>query len=185
MRLVLGHESAHLRQRHHLAAQFSVALAHAFGRVWLFRRAAQQVPRLLEMAADDGAVRVERATKVAGDRAAVRRRLAHALVTLAGAQAAPAGALGAGGSAVARVRRLSGPRVRPRPPEIVLLVAGAGLALAGCFCCHSARRVRGGHAGLRGRAGLIRQSRHLLSAIVDAVQEVLPRGPAMARRSSL
>ncbi|WP_454860948.1 M48 family metalloprotease [Promicromonospora soli] len=130
VRLVLAHESAHLRQRHHLASQFSVALAHAFGRVWPFRRAAQQVPRLLEMAADDGAMRVERAAMVAGDRAAVRRRLAHALVTLAGAQAAPAGALGAGGSAVARVRRLSGPRVRPRPPEIVLLVAGAGVALA-------------------------------------------------------
>ena len=129
VRLVLAHESAHLRQRHHLATQLSVALAHAFGRMWLFRRAAQQVPRLLEMAADDGAMRVESAA-AAGDRAAVRRRLAHALVTLAGAQAAPAGALAAGGSAVARVRRLSSPRVRPRPAEVVLLVAGVGVALA-------------------------------------------------------
>ncbi|MEU4365423.1 M56 family metallopeptidase [Promicromonospora sp. NPDC023987] len=129
-RLVLAHESAHLRQRHHLATQLSVALAHAFGRMWLFRRAAQQVPRLLEMAADDGAMRVERATTRTSDRAVVRRRLAHALVTLAGAQAAPARALAAGGSAAARVRRLSKPRLRPRPAEVALLVTGVGVALA-------------------------------------------------------
>ncbi|GAB2484884.1 M56 family metallopeptidase [Promicromonospora xylanilytica] len=130
VRLVLAHESAHLRQRHHLATQLSVALAHAFGRMWLFRRAAQQVPLLLEMAADDGAMRVERTTTRTSDRAVVRSRLAHALVTLAGAQAAPVGALAAGGSAVARVRRLSGPQVRLRPAEVVLLVAGVGVALA-------------------------------------------------------
>ncbi|WP_125777275.1 M56 family metallopeptidase [Antribacter gilvus] len=130
VRLVLAHESAHLHQRHHLAIQLSVALAHAFGRTRSFRRAEQQVPPLLEMAADDGAVRVERPATATNDRAAVRRRLAHALVTLAGAQATPSGALGAGGSAVARVRRLSGPRVRLRLPQTMLLVAGAGLALA-------------------------------------------------------
>lgn len=129
-RLVLAHESAHLRQRHHLATHLSVALVHAFGRMWLVRRAAQQIPRLLEMAADDGAMRVERAATGTRDRAAVRRRLAHALVTMAGAQAAPAGALAAGGSAVARVRRLSTSRVQPRPVGVALLAVGFGVALA-------------------------------------------------------
>ncbi|MFI6428602.1 M56 family metallopeptidase [Promicromonospora sp. NPDC050880] len=135
VRLVLAHERAHLRQRHHLATQLSVALAHTFGRMTPFGLAAQQVPRLLEMAADDGAIRVERAagraaTTVDGQ-ASVRRRLAHALVTLAGAQSvAPAGTLSAAGSAAARVRRLSRPRVRPRPADVVLIASGLGIALA-------------------------------------------------------
>ena len=59
--------------------------------------------------------------------------MAHALLTLATARpAAPAGALAAaGGSAVARVRRLSEPRLPLGPARVSLLGVGIHLALAG------------------------------------------------------
>lgn len=138
LRLVLAHERAHLRQRHHLATRLSSALSIAFGRVPLFQLAAREVPLLLEMAADDQALRtvgvgIDQRT---GVRDSARQRLGHALVTLATAQpTSPTGALAAtGGSAVARVRRLSEPPLRTSPARITLLglavlVASAGPAL--------------------------------------------------------
>ncbi len=111
---VLAHERAHLHGRHDLVVATATALRDAFGFVPLFAAAADQVPRLVEMAADDVATR-----------SADRGCLAHALLNLAGAPA-PVGLLGAGGStAAARVRRLIAPS---RPFGMVHgLVAVAGL----------------------------------------------------------
>lgn len=138
VRLLLAHERAHLRQRHHLATRLSAALTSSFGWVPLFRLASSQVPLLLEMAADDEAVRLSTRGNTA--HMTRRRRLAHAVVTLASAQApSPAGAFSAaGGSAVARVQRLSQPPVRLGVTSITLLAAGVAVALAGPLLIASA-----------------------------------------------
>jgi Zn-dependent protease with chaperone function len=138
VRLLLAHERAHLRQRHHLATRLSAALTSSFGWVPLFRLASRQVPLLLEMAADDEAVRLMTRGQVVHMTA--RRRLAHAVVTLASAQTpAPAGAFSAaGGSAVARVHRLSQPAVPLGPTRTTLLAAGVGLVFAGPLLVASA-----------------------------------------------
>lgn len=135
VRLVLAHERAHLRQHHHLAKRVSATLVEAFGWVPLFRLAAQQVPLLLEMAADDAAMRAQAHGREEAARtpASSRRRLAHAVVTLASAPtASPVGALAAaGGSAVARVHRLSEPPLQLGTARASLLSLGVLVAFAG------------------------------------------------------
>jgi len=113
---VLAHERAHLHGRHDVVVATATALRDAFGFVPLFAAAADQVPRLVEMVADDVATR-----------SADRGCIAHALLNLAGAPA-PVGLLGAGGStAVARVRRLVAPS---RPLGMVhRLMALAGMTV--------------------------------------------------------
>lgn len=113
---VLAHERAHLRGRHDVVVATATALRDAFSFVPLFAAAADHVPRLVEMAADDIA-----------SRSADRHCLAHALLNLGGAPT-PVGLLGAGGStAAARVRRL----VAPSQPFGVIrgLAAAAGIAV--------------------------------------------------------
>ncbi|MFJ4689004.1 M56 family metallopeptidase [Streptomyces sp. NPDC088789] len=112
---VIAHERAHIRGRHHLVLGYADALARAFGRVPLFRTAADETRRLVEMAADDTA------TRDTG-----RPALAGALVELAGA-GAPAASLSAGGDVVRRVRRLLSPH---RPLHRAVVGAGALVALA-------------------------------------------------------
>lgn len=132
--LLIAHERAHLHQRHHLAALFSGSLGRAFTWVPLFRHAAVQVPILLEMAADDHAIRVVAERKVRDvSTASTRRRLADALLTLATAEVpSPAGSLAAaGGSAVARVRRLSQPAEQLGVTQMGLFVVAVGLAAGG------------------------------------------------------
>jgi Zn-dependent protease with chaperone function len=98
---VLAHERAHLRGRHHLAVAATEVLGRAFPFVPAFAAAADAVPRLVEMAADDAAVRDHE-----------RLTLATALVRLAEG-AAPVAALGArGDTAVLRIRRLAAPPAR-------------------------------------------------------------------------
>jgi Zn-dependent protease with chaperone function len=98
---VLAHERAHLSQRHHLMLTFAGALTNAFPGIRLFAAGAAQIGYLVEVAADDAAVRRTH-----------RLTLAGALLALAGARV-PAEALGAGGTAMAqRIRRLIEP---PRP----------------------------------------------------------------------
>jgi len=114
---VLAHEWAHLRGRHDVVVATATALRDAFSFVPLFAAAADQVPRLVEMAADDVATR-----------SANRGSLANALLSLGGTPA-PVGLLGAGGStAAARVRRL----VAPSHPFGMVrgLAAAAGIAAA-------------------------------------------------------
>ncbi|MFD7404181.1 M56 family metallopeptidase [Streptomyces sp. NPDC059866] len=112
---VIAHERAHIRGRHHLVLGYAEALVRAFPRVALFRTAATETRRLVEMAADD------EATRGSG-----RLTLAGALVELAGA-GAPASALAAGGDVARRVRRLMGPH---RPLRRVVVWGGALAAVA-------------------------------------------------------
>lgn len=99
LQLVLAHERAHLASRHHLilrwADAFTVVLRGRLGSA----KARRRIAELVEMHADDAAGKHN------------RRDLAEAVLALAGG-AHPAGALGAGGSALSRVRRLTAP-VKP------------------------------------------------------------------------
>jgi Zn-dependent protease with chaperone function len=120
---VLAHERAHLSGRHHLVLTFVAALHRAFPAVGLFAVAARQVAYLVQIAADDAAVR-----------RAPRLTVASALLAVAAA-GIPAGALGAGGSAAARrIQRLIDPppqdsRMR-RAATFVALAAAAAVAVA-------------------------------------------------------
>ncbi|MBV9094254.1 MAG: M56 family metallopeptidase [Streptosporangiaceae bacterium] len=113
---VLAHERAHLRERHDLVLLPFTALRRAFPRSATCAGAHRAVALLVEMLADDRALRARPA-----------RELASALVRFgtAGACAAPAGALAVGeGEVAARVVRLLQP-VRPLPGPVV-----AGICLA-------------------------------------------------------
>lgn len=110
---ILRHERAHLRARHDLVLEAFTAAHAAFPRFVRSGSALGAVQLLVELLADDAAVR-----------AAGRTSLARALVTCA-ASRTPLGALPAGGpSTVLRVRRLCG-RGNSR-----LLAAGAYLTAA-------------------------------------------------------
>ncbi|MCW1958341.1 MAG: M56 family metallopeptidase [Mycobacterium sp.] len=95
---IIGHERAHLRARHDLVLEAFVAVHTAFPRFVRSGSALSAVRLLVELLADDAAVRAAGPTP-----------LARALVTCA-CGPTPAGALAAGGpSTVIRVRLLSGP----------------------------------------------------------------------------
>lgn len=109
---VLAHERAHLSGRHHLVLMFASALREAFPQAGFFAVAARQIGELIEVAADDAAIRREH-----------RFTLAGALLAVA-TTGFPAGALGAGGTAAAqRVRRLIDPPRRPSPARRALTSA--------------------------------------------------------------
>ncbi|MGO9384475.1 MAG: M56 family metallopeptidase [Mycobacterium sp.] len=94
---ILTHERAHLRARHDLVLEAFTAAHAAFPRLVRSANALRAAQLLVELLADDAAVR-----------ATGRTPLARALVTCASGRA-PSGALAAGGpSTVLRVRRLSG-----------------------------------------------------------------------------
>lgn len=94
---ILSHERAHLRARHDLVLEAFTAAHAAFPRVVRSANALRAVQLLVELLADDAAVR-----------ATGRTPLARALVACASGRT-PSGALAAGGrSTVLRVRRLSG-----------------------------------------------------------------------------
>lgn len=110
---ILRHERAHLRARHDLVLEMFMAMHAAFPRWVRSRRALDAVRLLVEMLADDAAVRAAGPTP-----------LARALVTCA-AGPTPSGALAAGGpSTVVRLRRLGG------RGNSVLVATGAYLAAA-------------------------------------------------------
>ncbi|MEU0042823.1 M56 family metallopeptidase [Streptomyces werraensis] len=115
---VLEHERAHVAGRHHLVLAAAQAFASIFtGWLPLARHLREQVPLLLEMAADDRAVR-----RYPHD------VLASAIVEMAAAHGAPRGALSAGGpAALLRVRRML-PPASPTPPVLrAALAAAAGM----------------------------------------------------------
>ncbi len=94
---ILTHERAHLRARHDLVLEAFTAVHAAFPRLVRSSHALRAVQLLVELLADDAAVR-----------AAGRTPLARALVACAAGRA-PSGALAVGGpSTVVRVRRLGG-----------------------------------------------------------------------------
>ena len=117
---VLAHERAHLRARHDLVLLPFCALARAFPRSRLVRQARATVALLVEMLADDRALRQRPA-----------RELATALLRVgaSGAGRVPAGALAAGDDeVVARVTRLlTRPARLPVPTQALICSAAAVL----------------------------------------------------------
>ena len=113
---ILTHERAHLRARHDLVLEAFTAVHAAFPRLVRSASALGAVRLLVELLADDAAVR-----------AAGRAPLARALVACASGRT-PSGALAAGGtSTVLRVRRLAG------RGNSLALSAAAYLAAAAVF----------------------------------------------------
>ncbi len=133
---VLAHERAHGRGRHHRLRDVARLLNRAFPRVPVFAHAARQVDRLVELCADDVAVRRHSALA-----------LARALVTMAAPE--PAGHIlhAGGGDTSERLRRLleppeplSGPvqalaatgwLLLPVAPVLILLVGRIAPVMAG------------------------------------------------------
>lgn len=103
IRAILLHERSHLRARHDLVLEAFTAVHVAFPRFVRSRSALGAVELLVELLADDHAVRTTGP-----------RPLARALVACAGSSA-PAGALGIGGtSTLLRVQRLADPLAQSR-----------------------------------------------------------------------
>ncbi|MEU3750175.1 MULTISPECIES: M56 family metallopeptidase [Streptomyces] len=101
---VLEHERAHVVGRHHLLIAAAEAFATVFPWLPLARRAREEMAVLLEMLADDRALRSHS-----------HEVLATAMYEMAAGQA-PKGAFGAGGSAaLLRMKRILGPRRTPHP----------------------------------------------------------------------
>ncbi|GAA2565808.1 M56 family metallopeptidase [Pseudonocardia hydrocarbonoxydans] len=129
--VILAHERAHLAGRHHLVLALSAALARIMPRVRLFSTAQSELARLVEMCADDAAVR---------DRDA--RDLLSALMTLSTPAGIPGSALAAAATGVTdRAERLASPPDRAALRRArSLLGAGsvallAGPALVGAAAC--------------------------------------------------
>ncbi|MCF1593215.1 M56 family metallopeptidase [Streptomyces muensis] len=100
---VLEHERSHIAGRHHLVMAATQAFARVFRRLPLARHGKEQTSVLLEMIADDRALRRRS-----------REELATAMYEMAAAKAAPVGAFAVGGpSAVVRMRRVLAPQRRP------------------------------------------------------------------------
>jgi Zn-dependent protease with chaperone function len=121
---VLAHERAHLRARHDLVLLPFGALVRAFPRAGLVRRAQMTVGLLVEMLADDGALRHRSP-----------RELATALLRVGACGAtAPAGVLaavsGEEGQVSARVARLLTPAPRLPLGAQALICCAAGLLVA-------------------------------------------------------
>jgi len=118
MAAILSHERAHLRARHDLVLEMFTAVHAAFPRFVRSGNALDAVRLLIEMLADDAAVRAAGPTP-----------LARALVACASGRT-PSGALAAGGpTTVLRLRRLGG---RPNSRAVAAtayLAAAAVLAL--------------------------------------------------------
>ncbi|MFF8945634.1 M56 family metallopeptidase [Streptomyces sp. NPDC014864] len=116
LRAVVEHERAHLMGRHHLLHVLVDAFSRAFRGLPLARLVREQTFLLLEMIADDRALRFHS-----------RDVLATAMCEVAAGQT-PRAALGAGGSGVlVRLRRVLEPQ--PRPPRTAwLCIVAATLA---------------------------------------------------------
>ena len=110
----LAHERAHLTGRHHLAVAWAGVLAQAFPRLPIFRSLQPMTANLVEVLADDNAVRRT-------DRAS----LVGAIAALAGSTTPVDGLSASGGQVLARVRRLLEPAT---PLTIQARVGAAGAA---------------------------------------------------------
>jgi Zn-dependent protease with chaperone function len=101
---VLEHERAHIAGRHHLALASAKAFSRVFRWLPLARHAREQTSLLLEMVADDRALRRH-----------PREVLATAMYEMAAAKA-PQGAFAIGGAgAMVRLQRVLAPQQRPHP----------------------------------------------------------------------
>jgi beta-lactamase regulating signal transducer with metallopeptidase domain len=118
---VLAHERAHLRARHDLVLIPFTSLRRAFPKSPWIDQAYCTVALLVEMMADDRALRV---------RGLLARELATALLRFgtAGSDCAPAGALAAGeGELTARVNRILVPQPLPRATQAAVVLAAVAL----------------------------------------------------------
>jgi Zn-dependent protease with chaperone function len=114
LQAVLAHERAHLAGRHHLVLSWAAVVARAFPGIPVFQGMHEATVDLVELLADDRAVRCES-----------RDSLAWAIAQLG---AGPATSLAAGGGRVlARVERLLDPP--PRLP-VATRAGGAGVAVS-------------------------------------------------------
>jgi Zn-dependent protease with chaperone function len=114
---ILSHEQAHLRARHDLVLEMFTAVHAAFPRFVRSASALGAVRLLIELLADDAAVRTAGPTP-----------LARALVACASGRT-PSGALAAGGpTTVIRVRRLGG-RPNSLPLAVTAYLAAAGVLI--------------------------------------------------------
>lgn len=119
MLAVLEHERAHIAGRHHLLKVVVDAFSRAFRGLPLARHVKEQTNLLLEMIADDRALRCHS-----------REVLATAMCEVAAGRA-PQVALGAGGSgALIRLRRVLIPQPRPhRSAWLAVVVATVAMPL--------------------------------------------------------
>ena len=119
---VLAHERAHVRARHDLVLIPFTSLRRTFPRSRVVAQSYRTVALLVEMMADDRALRV---------RGLLPRELATALLRFgtAGADGAPAGALAAAeGELTARVKRLlTPPPPLPRATQAAVIISSAVL----------------------------------------------------------
>ncbi|MFF5188013.1 M56 family metallopeptidase [Streptomyces sp. NPDC000345] len=125
LKAVLAHERAHIAGRHHLLKVLVDAFSRAFPGLPLARHAKEQTNLLLEMIADDHALRLH-----------PRETLAAAICEVAAGRA-PQAALGAGGSGVLiRLRRVLTPQPRPHRATwwavVVATVAAPLVPLVAC-----------------------------------------------------
>jgi Zn-dependent protease with chaperone function len=118
LQAVLAHERAHLRQRHHLLLTGAAACARALPFVPQLRSAGAELPRLVELAADEAAAR-----------RCGRNELVAALHKLAPG-AGLGEALGAAVSTAERARRLSNGQRRLSWPVAAAVAAGLALLTA-------------------------------------------------------
>ncbi|MBW0114129.1 M56 family metallopeptidase [Pseudonocardia abyssalis] len=122
--VVLAHERAHLTGRHHLLRGLSSALARVMPRIPLFTAGHRELARLVEMCADDAAVR---------DRDRDARHLVSALLALTAPVSIPGAALAAAATGV--IRRAERLMSRPSRGTLqwtrVLLTTGSIGLLAG------------------------------------------------------
>lgn len=115
---ILAHERSHLRARHDLVLEAFTAVNEAFPRIVRSRSALGSVQLLVELLADDSAVKVTGPTP-----------LARALVSCAGSTA-PRGAMSAGGPhTLIRVQRLCGPTSDVRTSIAAYTAAGLILVM--------------------------------------------------------
>lgn len=115
---ILAHERSHLRARHDLVLEAFVAVNQAFPRVVRSTSALGSVQLLVELLADDSAVRVTGP-----------KPLARALVACSGSSA-PRGALAAGGpDTLVRVQRLAAPETDRATAAFAYLASAAILVV--------------------------------------------------------
>ena len=129
---VLAHERAHMRGRHHHVIATANALAAALPRLPLMRTAAQNLPALLEMCADDTAARRHG-----------REPLLKSLFLLSTGHPLPESAMAAAGTAVLdRMLRLAQPplatrwRSRELAAACAIAATSLGPALVLAFCTY-------------------------------------------------
>ncbi|HEY8752596.1 MAG TPA: M56 family metallopeptidase [Arthrobacter sp.] len=145
LRAVLSHENAHLSQRHHLLLWAFAAWRQALPWLPTTRLAQEAVNSLIEMLADDVALRTEsKATLIkaiaivasgstpgmGAGMAAPALRSAQPDLTLGGIEAPGGAASGSARTTVSRVSRLLAPRPQLPPAARGMVLAGCALLLA-------------------------------------------------------